>query len=57
MSGAAEGAGPTTKAVTSDQNDSTTIKEELKAAVAATLEEDDEFEDFPVEGISLSFLS
>ncbi|KAL9040184.1 MAG: hypothetical protein Q9214_004588 [Letrouitia sp. 1 TL-2023] len=49
MSGAAEGAGPTAKAVTSDQNDSSTIKEELKAAVAAALEEDDEFEDFPVE--------
>lgn len=57
MSGAAEGTGPTTKAITSDQNDSTTIKDELKAAVAAALEEDDEFEDFPMEGNSLPFLS
>lgn len=48
MSGAAEGSGPTTKATTSDPTNSSTLKDERKPAAA--LEEDDEFEDFPVEG-------
>lgn len=53
MSASAEGSGPTTKAITSDPTNSTTLKDEQKPAAA--LEEDDEFEDFPVEGI-YSFL-
>lgn len=48
MSAAAEGSGPTANAVTSDEGSSTTLKDQKKPAVA--LEEDDEFEDFPVEG-------
>ena len=48
MSAAAEGSGPTTKAVTPDESSPTTLKDQQKPAVA--LEEDDEFEDFPVEG-------
>ncbi|KAI4198165.1 MAG: hypothetical protein LQ350_005452 [Teloschistes chrysophthalmus] len=47
MSGAAEGSGPTTKATTSDPTNSSTLKDEQKPAAA--LEEDDEFEDFPIE--------
>lgn len=47
MSAAAEGQGPTTKAVTSDETSSTALKDQQKPAAA--LEEDDEFEDFPVE--------
>jgi hypothetical protein len=45
----ASGAAPTTKATSSDAT--TTPPKEQKPAVA--LEEDDEFEDFPVEGIVL----
>lgn len=48
MSASADGSGPTTKAITSDPPSSTTLKDEQKPAAA--LEEDDEFEDFPVEG-------
>ena len=48
MSAAAEGQGPTTKAVTSDETSSTALKDQQKPTAA--LEEDDEFEDFPVEG-------
>ena len=48
MSASAEGSGPTTKAITSDPTSSTSLKDEQKPAAA--LEEDDEFEDFPVEG-------
>ncbi|KAL8885631.1 MAG: hypothetical protein Q9215_006543 [Flavoplaca cf. flavocitrina] len=51
MSASAEGSGPTTKAITSDPTSSTPLKDEQKPAAA--LEEDDEFEDFPVEGTSL----
>ncbi|KAL8843413.1 MAG: hypothetical protein Q9176_002026 [Flavoplaca citrina] len=47
MSASAEGSGPTTKAITSDPTSSTPLKDEQKPAAA--LEEDDEFEDFPVE--------
>ncbi|KAI4267148.1 MAG: hypothetical protein L6R38_008385 [Xanthoria sp. 2 TBL-2021] len=46
MSASADGSGPTTKAVTSDPP-STIMKDEQNPAAA--LEEDDEFEDFPVE--------
>ena len=48
MSAAAEGSGPTTKAVTSDPSDTSKLKDQQKPAAA--LEEDDEFEDFPVDG-------
>ncbi|KAI9846092.1 MAG: 26S proteasome complex subunit [Sclerophora amabilis] len=51
MSAAAEGSSSTTKAVTSDTESGTTMKDQQKPA--ATLEEDDEFEDFPVEGLCL----
>ncbi|KAK3176251.1 26S proteasome complex subunit [Lepraria neglecta] len=47
MSAAAEGSGPTTKATTSDAANSSTLKDQQKPATA--LEEDDEFEDFPVD--------
>ncbi|KAL8995238.1 MAG: hypothetical protein Q9169_004974 [Polycauliona sp. 2 TL-2023] len=47
MSASAQGSAPTTKAVTSDPPSSTSLKDEQKPAAA--LEEDDEFEDFPVE--------
>jgi len=50
MSAAAEGSGPTTKATTSDATDFSTVKDQQKPAAA--LEEDDEFEDFPVDGMS-----
>ena len=49
MSAAAGGAGPTTKATTSDPTDSSTTKDQSKTATA--LEEDDEFEDFPIDGM------
>lgn len=52
MSAAAEGSGQTTKAIVSDSASSSALKEPPKPAAA--LEEDDEFEDFPVEGGSLS---
>ena len=52
MSAAAEGSGPTTKAITSDATDTTTLKDQQKPAAA--LEEDDEFEDFPVDGMITS---
>lgn len=54
MSAAAEGATSTTKAVASDETSSTALKDQQKPAAA--LEEDDEFEDFPVEG-SLTYRS
>lgn len=47
MSAAAEGSGPTTKATTATDT-SSTLKDQQKPAAA--LEEDDEFEDFPVDG-------
>ena len=50
MSAAADGSGPTTKATVSDPTDSSTLKDQQKPAAA--LEEDDEFEDFPVDGTS-----
>ena len=52
MSAAAEGSGQTTKAIVSDSASSAALKEPQKPATA--LEEDDEFEDFPVEGEGLS---
>lgn len=48
MSAAADGSGPTTKSTTSDAMNSSTFKDQQKPAAA--LEEDDEFEDFPVDG-------
>jgi hypothetical protein len=48
MSGAAQGSSNTTKAVTSDSKDSSQPLQPQKPG--AQLEEDDEFEDFPVEG-------
>lgn len=48
MSGSAQGATATTKAVVSDNKD--TSKPLEPKPNAAQLEEDDEFEDFPVEG-------
>jgi len=48
MSAAADGSGPTTKATTNDPIDTSTMKDQSKTATA--LEEDDEFEDFPVDG-------
>ncbi|KAL8744045.1 MAG: hypothetical protein Q9190_003662 [Brigantiaea leucoxantha] len=47
MSGAAEGPGSITKAVTSEPTNTSTMKDDQKPAAA--LEEDDEFEDFPIE--------
>jgi 26 proteasome complex subunit DSS1 len=49
MSGAAQGSSNTTKAVTSDSKDTSQPLQPQKPA--AQLEEDDEFEDFPVEGM------
>jgi hypothetical protein len=46
----ASGAAPTAKAVTTDKNAEPT----KDAKPAAALEEDDEFEDFPVESMSSS---
>ena len=49
MSGAAASTNPsTTKALASDPPSGTPLKDEQKPAAA--LEEDDEFEDFPVDG-------
>jgi len=48
MSAAAEAPTSTTKAVTSNETSSAALKDQQKPA--APLEEDDEFEDFPVEG-------
>lgn len=48
MSGAAQGGAPTTKAVVSDAPNGQPAAVHAKAA--PQLEEDDEFEDFPVEG-------
>lgn len=48
MSGAGEGSTNMTKAVTQDINDTSKPLQPQKPA--AQLEEDDEFEDFPVEG-------
>lgn len=53
MSAAADGSGPTTKSTTSDAMNSSTFKDQQKPAAA--LEEDDEFEDFPVDGKRASF--
>lgn len=49
MSGAAQGSVNTTKAVTSDSKDTSQPLQPQKPG--AQLEEDDEFEDFPVEGM------
>lgn len=54
MSAAAEGSSQTTKAIVADSTSSSTLKDTQKPAAA--LEEDDEFEDFPVEGGSLRSL-
>lgn len=51
MSGAAQADANTTKAVVSDRKDDSQPLAPQKQA--AQLEEDDEFEDFPVEGMSL----
>jgi len=51
MSGAAQGDNATTKAIVSDTKDDSQPLAPQKPA--AQLEEDDEFEDFPVEGMSL----
>ena len=48
MSGAAQGSANTTKAVTTDSKDTSQPQQPQKPG--AQLEEDDEFEDFPVEG-------
>jgi 26 proteasome complex subunit DSS1 len=48
MSGAAQGSQNTTKAVVSDSKDTSQPLQPQKPG--AQLEEDDEFEDFPVEG-------
>ena len=48
MSGAAQGSADTTKAVTTDSKDTSQPLQPQKPG--AQLEEDDEFEDFPVEG-------
>lgn len=50
MSGAAQGDANTTKAIVSDRKDDSQPLAPQKQA--AQLEEDDEFEDFPVEGAS-----
>ena len=50
MSGAAQGDANTTKAIVSDRKDDSQPLAPQKQA--AQLEEDDEFEDFPVEGVS-----
>ena len=47
MSAAAEGEGSTTKAIVSDS----TATPQDQPKPSGTLEEDDEFEDFPVDGI------
>ncbi|KAL8929964.1 MAG: hypothetical protein Q9208_001108 [Pyrenodesmia sp. 3 TL-2023] len=49
MSASASGSAPTTKAVTSDDTSTNPLKDQQQKPAAA-LEEDDEFEDFPVEG-------
>jgi len=49
MSGAAQGTAPTSKAVVSDAPNTDASKDQQQKPAAA-LEEDDEFEDFPVEG-------
>lgn len=51
MSASAQDSTNTTKAVVSDAKNGEAPKDEKKPA--AQLEEDDEFEDFPVEGILL----
>jgi hypothetical protein len=48
MSGAAQASSTTTKATTDDKKQEATMKDQQKPNMA--LEEDDEFEDFPVEG-------
>ncbi|KAA6411188.1 MAG: DSS1 SEM1 domain-containing [Lasallia pustulata] len=47
MSATAQGSTPTTKAVVADDKSASPLKDQQKPAAA--LEEDDEFEDFPVE--------
>ena len=56
MSSAGEGAFSTAKATTSDAPSGPTMKDQQKQAPAA-LEEDDEFEDFPVDGMHPSLMS
>jgi hypothetical protein len=55
MSAAAQGSMATTKAVVEDKNKNGETDKDKKPA--AQLEEDDEFEDFPIEGGSSSILS
>jgi hypothetical protein len=55
MSGAAQGDANTTKAIVSDSKDDSQPLAPQKQA--AQLEEDDEFEDFPVEGASTPALA
>ena len=52
MSDAASGSAATTKAIVSDSKDDSKPLQPQKPA--AQLEEDDEFEDFPVEGMAKS---
>ena len=54
MSAAAEGSVSTTKATVADATSSSTLKDQQKPAAA--LEEDDEFEDFPVDGSSAFYI-
>ena len=49
MSGAAQGSASTTKLISSDKPSGEPAVDSSKPAAAA-LEEDDEFEDFPVDG-------
>jgi hypothetical protein len=49
MSGSAQGSTATTKAVVDDKNKNGDVEKDKKPA--APLEEDDEFEDFPKEGV------
>lgn len=52
MAAAPEGSGPTAKPVDADPSSSSGSKEPQKPATA--LEEDDEFEDFPIDGAFFS---
>lgn len=50
MSGAAQGSKDTTKAIVSDEKAGQDQPDQQQQKPAVALEEDDEFEDFPVEG-------
>lgn len=52
MSASAQSSAATSKAVVADEKSGETLKDQQKPAAA--LEEDDEFEDFPVEGTNPS---